>query len=1210
MCAQGLRSPVENDGASPRPRPRRWVRGALRAGAVALAVALAAPFVIARGLDGPWLKGRVRALVRRTAGLDIDYRTLRLSYFSGVSIEGLVVQSPADVASFAPELLRAGRIDAAWSVGSLLGSGPKLERLSIEDLALNVVIDEHGRTSFDAIPSSAPPQPPPAPPPPVPLSKMAAKRLASAPPVRRVDLTRVVVSLIRTDRGQVVERDGLQGLGAALAIAPAEHGWKVHAELGTPGAPLDLAVQRAPAGAPAADARAKLSLVADVSGAALDAAADVRVDRQSFLKLGADASLAGQSWLHAEVGARFDSEHGMTSIALKHAQAAAGAATAEASVDLPDTGDPVVHSARGDVDAARLLAWAPPGLVPATASRATVHYEVDGLVAGAEPRFAEGGGLTVDADLAGVAVRVGDQAMNVEGAKLSAHGVPAPDGGVSAKGSVKVTSARVDAPAAVIGAADVSLDFDGARAGDGAITGQAGLRFGRVSRDARARAGSLAARDGRFDLTLDGVRPNPADPPAIRGKVDLVGGAGGLSTRASDGDTAADAFAIQAHVDVPSAGAADYTIQLGAGSFAKTPAVGPGWKAGAIALRSAGHVEGWRGGSPSVRHETHLEAQGLDLGRVTARSIDLSLRSQGDATRHEGTLDLKAVGLVFDRAAPSDDHVTLAAKLDRSRPSLHVDLKTEGRVASKLTATVSFDRTHRAIVYDVDGHIGSLAPIAPALAGAPGLEGFDFSKLELSVTARGDALGVVSRVTGDGVVDLEPQPLRTALVEGTVDVRADHLRWAQGDTAFETPSATWHGTFGGAVGRRTLDSHIEVASFHLGLGRNQLDLGGVVDEASAVVTRDLSDPDVALTQKLAVQTVRQDFLPPYPVGDVDLSLAMSRDHDGIFHVSEMNARNGAGGTAVDLTGGVDLGAGRRRLSINATVDQNLAPLSTEPRRFEGSGAVHFTATVESPDMAIFRARLDLKAAGVRVRAPRAGLEIDGLDGEIPVNATFDVGQDGVSMRRSLRLNPYSLLRFADQHPLMVRSGYISVARLKTPFATVAPLVGNLEVDQNVVSLRQFEMGLRGGHVSGECALDWEGKHSTVELHVRANGVQSSHGEPFDGNIAVSFAAADRSVEGRAEVLRIGPRHLLDLLDMQDPTHVDPVINRVRGALALGYPKHLRLVFDHGFASAKLDLGGLGSLISIGELHGIPMGPIIDKFLSPALDNPDKQQDNQ
>ena len=67
------------------------------------------------------------------------------------------------------------------------------------------------------------------------------------------------------------------------------------------------------------------------------------------------------------------------------------------------------------------------------------------------------------------------------------------------------------------------------------------------------------------------------------------------------------------------------------------------------------------------------------------------------------------------------------------------------------------------------------------------------------------------------------------------------------------------------------------------------------------------------------------------------------------------------------------------------------------------------------------------------------------------------------------------------------------------------------------------------------------------------------------------------------------------------------MNRVRTASGFGYPDSLRLIFDHGFASAHLELGGLARLVSIGELRGIPMGPIVDKMLAPMLDGPDAKE---
>ena len=67
--------------------------------------------------------------------------------------------------------------------------------------------------------------------------------------------------------------------------------------------------------------------------------------------------------------------------------------------------------------------------------------------------------------------------------------------------------------------------------------------------------------------------------------------------------------------------------------------------------------------------------------------------------------------------------------------------------------------------------------------------------------------------------------------------------------------------------------------------------------------------------------------------------------------------------------------------------------------------------------------------------------------------------------------------------------------------------------------------------------------------------------------------------------------------MQDPQHVDPAINRVRYGLTLGYPEHLRLVFDHGFASMKISFGGAARLLKVDDVRGIPVGPLVSRALA-------------
>ncbi len=1257
-------------------RSGAWRLWALRSLAcLAGLVALVAVFVVAlvHSLDRPWLKRRLQGLARTSAGVDIDYRAARVGWLSGAQIEGLVVQSPAEVRSFAPDLVRVGRVDARWSLAALLlGRGPVFRRVTLSDVMVTVVVDEHGRTSFDALPPAGSSS---APGPPVPLSRQASKFLGTAPPVGRIDVDRVTLVLVQTENGKAFERTELRGVAVDVATSSAEptaRGWRVHVALGSPATPLELGLSRARTGAPLGDARGKLWATVDATSSRLSAILDLRLVDQTF-----DASVSADHGLHAEANVRFDPAAGRTDVTLDHTEAGDGAATAEASIEVPDAGYPIVRHARADIDLARLLGWLPHGLVPVTAERARLRGQVDSLVAGPEVRLSEGGSVHLDADLLNAAFATPAQSFQVDRGELSLHVQPADGGGVAVLGSATFGAIRLASGDDRLAVDDLAVDVDGQQRADGGLVGRVGVRFARVERGGSS---LVVARGGHVELRGQGLHPDLDAPAATRGDLALSIDLGSLDVRSpgthliadgatlrahttlaghapyavdleatatrlraigGDGKLLADARArldgwardVQPDVTHPAAShgvvhaavdlgelhasldatkgadAVDFALRAGGRSLkAIRPLLPPAlideapWEGMAVSVQSSGHVERL-GGTPLVRQTTEVDVERPAFENVAARSLSLILQSEGTSLQQQVDVDLRAQGLAYDGGSPSDDHVTLSVTADRARPSLQFELATEGRAASKVSGSLSFDPSRRGLRYGIEGHLAGLAALAPFAAKVHGLDGLDLSQLEIALSARGVLLGVVARIERDGTIELEPNPVRTVAVDGKTDVRVAHFRWSKGDTTIVTPALAWHGDMRAVGGRRTLDSRIEIGTVHLDLGSHDVDLNGISDEASAAVVGSLARPEVELTERVSVGAVEQDVVPEYPLGDLAFALSAERGAEGVVHISDMKVTNGLGGTALDVTGNVDLSEGRRTLSVTTSLTQDLARLSTIPERFKGRGNVAVEANVTSPDLSLYRVRAAVKGEDVTVHLPRAGIDVETANGDVPITVALQVRENGVELQRGETRSPYSMLRFADQHPLLTRSGFLSIARVTTPFVSIAPLVGNLEVEQNVFSLRQFEMGIRGGNITGQCGIDWDGAKSTLELHVRASGVQSSHGEPFDGNIAVVISAADRTVEGRAEILRIGKRHLLDLLDLEDPAHVDPGMNRVRTALGFGYPDSLRLVFDHGFASAHLELGGLARLVSIGELRGIPMGALVDKMLAPVLDRP-------
>src|SRR5262249_8599311 len=251
----------------------------------------------------------------------------------------------------------------------------------------------------------------------------------------------------------------------------------------------------------------------------------------------------------------------------------------------------------------------------------------------------------------------------------------------------------------------------------------------------------------------------------------------------------------------------------------------------------------------------------------------------------------------------------------------------------------------------------------------------------------------------------------------------------------------------------------------------------------AVFSGTLADPEIELTQHATIGAVEQDLVPEYPLGEVDLAVNAERGSDGTIHIASVRIANGKGGTTLGVSGTLALGAGSRTMSVTTRVTQDLERLSTIPDRFKGRGRLDVEAKVASPDLQLYQVRASVKGEDVNVALPRAAVEVESANGEVPIAVTLRVGANGVALARNENKSPYSMLRFADQHPLLNRSGFLSVGRIKTPLVSIAPLVGNLEVEENTFSLRQFELGLRGGKVTGQCGLDWDGPRSTLELHV-------------------------------------------------------------------------------------------------------------------------------
>ncbi|HEX9105098.1 MAG TPA: hypothetical protein VF997_22960, partial [Polyangia bacterium] len=667
--------------------------------------------------------------------------------------------------------------------------------------------------------------------------------------------------------------------------------------------------------------------------------------------------------------------------------------------------------------------------------------------------------------------------------------------------------------------------------------------------------------------------------------------------------------------------AVDFTLRADAASLAllrplvpRDAGVRAAWEQMSLALASDGRLE--RFAAPSLREHTMLAIGRAAVdgrgGSVAADRLELDGTSSGSLWRHEATVELRARALRVDGAAQGDVTLATKASLDGHAPSVHLTVATRGDRGPLVAvdAALGFDRARRAVTYELSARLARLATLAPLAKG--GLADFDLATLAVESKASGALAGLVHDVDARGGVHLAADPLRTLAADGTLDLAVSGLDWSRGDRELLVPHARWHAVLashGDPDGpRRLVRGTLAVDSLTLDVGDHEIVMRDLRDDIEGSIGGDLRAGVGGLDHHLAIRTLTQDLVEHYRTGELSLDLEAQRDADGVVHIGKLALVNRAGGTTLTVRGGLDAGAERRSLSLQGELVQDLARAWDAPAQLAGRGRAAVQLRLDSGNLRVYHALAAVRVKDATVELRKAGVAIESMDGEIPLTADLVLDAGGMHLLRSTSINAYSELRFADQHPLLGRPSFVAIARVVTPFATLAPVAGNLRVDDNIVSLNQLELGVRGGRVTGQCIVDWRDDGATVELRVRASDVKSSHGEPFDGNAAVTIGTRQRTVDGRAEILRIGKRHLYDLLDLQDPHHADAAVNRVRRALALGYPEHVRLSFKHGFADAKIDLGGLARLVRIDELRGIPMGPIVDKLLAPLQRKPEEEEE--
>jgi hypothetical protein len=294
--------------------------------------------------------------------------------------------------------------------------------------------------------------------------------------------------------------------------------------------------------------------------------------------------------------------------------------------------------------------------------------------------------------------------------------------------------------------------------------------------------------------------------------------------------------------------------------------------------------------------------------------------------------------------------------------------------------------------------------------------------------------------------------------------------------------------------------------------------------------------------------------------------------------------------------------GQRGVLVRGTLEQALDKVSTDPTLVSASGTIKVPFEVSSPDLTLFRVAADVVMRAVRLEVPALRAAIIGVDGSLPFAQEVRVEPEaGVSFVGGAARNAWSRWRYQDHRPYLPGNHFVSVREMRLGKLVAGPLAANVDVDRNLFRLSQMELRALGGLVTGQCILDMEGDEPLVRFRGSATGLRPTRGsERLDAHAAISFRPLMLAVDGRIHVLRVGPNHLRDMLEVWDPYYEDLNANRLRLALKAGYPKQMEIRMQHGFLNARVELGGLGAVAKLEEIRGIALGPIFQRYVPEVL----------
>ena len=305
----------------------------------------------------------------------------------------------------------------------------------------------------------------------------------------------------------------------------------------------------------------------------------------------------------------------------------------------------------------------------------------------------------------------------------------------------------------------------------------------------------------------------------------------------------------------------------------------------------------------------------------------------------------------------------------------------------------------------------------------------------------------------------------------------------------------------------------------------------------------------------------------------------------------------------------------QKLHAEATLDGKAAraggTLRFTPRAqllpgFSGSGSMTLPWRASVLNARQFSLHGEAVFDDMTLNTPR--LELAGLHGRIPFNEALQRHKDGTfSFSYLLTPEPFQRVDFERIEPYLHAKDRLGASSLRVGDIQAAPLAAVIGIDQNLLQLQQFTVGILGGYLTGRFYVNAApgnytvgllGRLSRIDLRQLLPDAKAFDAAPINARVALQFDLNQRLLEGRIDITDINRPQLLQLLELLDPDHTDPQLEQLRSALRLGHPEYVSVSMHQGLLDLDVGVSLLAEPIRV---RGIGLSVLLQHFAGPYLE---------